>query len=232
MGNKLNQIFCKTYTYDLDEPINTIDSYTVDQLESINTILVSKKDLNYLNFVYIDDDDDISSFNRNNLNEITQDFSQINLSNLNIKSISSKIFHSLTSIIEIDLSNNCLQILNSNLFNGLINLKILKLNLNKLEKQLDIGLFAGCICLEWIDLSDNLLEKLDNRIFTGLNSLKHVGLNNNKWCTNKQIFYFYSPIDLQTNLLDLTQYQFLFKLVKMNNNNNYKNSSQDCYWVI
>lgn len=227
MGNKLNQIFCKTYTYDLDEPINTIDSYTVDQLESINTILVSKKDLNYLNFVYIDDDHDISSFNRNNLNEITQDFSQINLSNLNIKSISSKIFHSLTSIIEIDLSNNCLQILNSNLFNGLINLKILKLNLNKLEKQLDIGLFAGCICLEWIDLSDNLLEKLDNRIFTGLNSLKHVGLNNNKWCTNKQIFYFYSPIDLQTNLLDLTQYQFLFKLVKMNNNNNYKNSSFD-----
>ncbi len=226
MGNKLNQIFCKTYTYDLDEPINTIDSYTVDQLESINTILVSKKDLNYLNFVYIDDDDDMSSFNRNNLNEITQDFSQINLSNLNIKSISSKIFHSLTSIIEIDLSNNCLQILNSNLFNGLINLKILKLNLNKLEKQLDIGLFAGCICLEWIDLSDNLLEKLDNRIFTGLNSLKHVGLNNNKWCTNKQIFYYYSPIDLQTNLLDLTQYQFLFKLVRMNNNDN-KDSSFD-----
>ena len=102
-------------------------------------------------------------------------------------------------------------------------MKILKLNLNQLEKQLDIGLFTGCICLEWIDLSDNLLEKLDNRIFTGLNSLKHVALNNNKWCTNKQIFYFYSPIDLQTNLLDLTQYQFLFKLVKMNNNNNNNN---------
>lgn len=228
MGNKLNQIFCKTYTYDLDKPINTVDSYNVDQLESVNTILVSKKDLNYVNFVFIDDDDkDVSSFNRNNLNEITKDFSQINLSNLNIKSINSKTFNSLANIIEIDLSNNCLQNLNSNLFNGLINLKILKLNLNKLEKQLDIGLFTGCICLEWIDLSDNLLEKLDNRIFTGLNSLKHVGLNNNKWCTNKQIFYFYSPIDLQTNLLDLTKYQFLFKLVKMNNNNNNKDSSFD-----
>ena len=120
MGNKLNQIFCKTYTFDLNEPINEIvDSYNFDQIQSSNTTLVSKTDLNLNHFIYYYstiESSDPGSFNRNDLDNLITDLININLSNLSIKSIDYKIFNSLhQNIIEIDLSNNCLKELNINL---------------------------------------------------------------------------------------------------------------------
>ena len=108
----------------------------------------------------------------------------------------------MTNIIEIDLSDNNLQILEASLFQGLINLKELNLSKNKLE-NIDAKLFNGLISLEEINLSENLLVKLDVELFDGLNNLKKVFLKGNSWKTdevNKQpIYYFYNVIDLQSS---------------------------------
>ena len=84
----------------------------------------------------------------------------------------------MTSLETLDLGNNDLTSLPSNLFDGPSNLLFLFLSGNKLE-SLDADIFDGLTKLWWLYLNINSLASLDPTLFDGLTNLKTLALSDN-----------------------------------------------------
>lgn len=120
-------------------------------------------------------------------NEITSIDSQLfkDLKNLNLlmistnqlKSIETNTFYELFNLAEIDLAHNKLTTI-SGVFNGLFNLRELRLSCNQISK-LDSDVFKSLINLKEIYLDGNLLTCLDFNLFNGMSNLVFINLARN-----------------------------------------------------
>ena len=101
----------------------------------------------------------------------------ISLNNNEIRSLSG-VLSGLSNLINLDLSNNLIERIDWNLFEGAPNLQSIDLHKNKL-KVIDASLFKGLDKLIRIDLSSNKLTNLNSRLFNGLMSLTMIELKEN-----------------------------------------------------
>ena len=87
-------------------------------------------------------------------------------------------FNGLSNITTLDLYNNKLTSLPSNVFAGLNSLTTLNLDHNKLS-SLPPNVFAGLNSVTYLTLNNNNLTSLHPNVFAGLTSLGEVTLQNN-----------------------------------------------------
>ena len=90
---------------------------------------------------------------------------------------------------EINLVRNIIIVIRENAFQGMTELKVLKLQYNHIQ-MIEPGAFNGLIHLTYLNLWDNRLQVLPNTsILSGLSSLKHLymGRNNLKFIDTMQL---------------------------------------------
>ena len=110
-----------------------------------------------------------------NINQITT----LALSNNQLQTLPANIFNGLQNLRELYIDNNQLQTLPANIFNGLQNLNHLGLSNNQLQTLPDT-IFNGLQNLIGLGLNNNQLQTLPADIFNGLNSLTGLYLGNNQ----------------------------------------------------
>ena len=96
-----------------------------------------------------------------------------------IYSLKSGDFAGLSNLETLNLRNNQMTRLPTDLFKGLSNLQNLNLMVNRLT-SLPAGLFNGLSNLHTLNLSDNQLSSLPAGLFNGLSNLHTLDLSNNK----------------------------------------------------
>ena len=101
------------------------------------------------------------------------------LSDNQLQTLPANIFNGLNSLIQLILANNQLQTLPANIFNSLQSLQYLYLDSNQLQTLPD-NVFRDLNNLETISLNNNQLQTLPANTFNGLRSLKYLYLNNNQ----------------------------------------------------
>ena len=84
------------------------------------------------------------------------------------------------------MSQNQIETINENLFNGLVNLQTVNLFKNKI-KTINQKLFKTCAKIYEIDLSENELSALELNTFKGLMYLNHIALHKNKWKSDDKL---------------------------------------------
>jgi Leucine-rich repeat (LRR) protein len=120
----------------------------------------------------------IISINPNAFNGFTK-LEKLILDHNKISELKVDTFNRLTSLKELDLKWNSINIVEPGAFNGLINLKILVLRDNKI-KELKENTFNGLSSLEKLDLQSNSINIVKPGVFNGLSSLKELYLGDNK----------------------------------------------------
>lgn len=103
---------------------------------------------------------------------------ELNLSNNQIKSMDDFAFANLFQLEKLSLNNNKLESLNASTFGNLTNVQNISLNSNQL-KSIDSTTFQGLNSLQELDLSSNQLLEIHANTFTGLGSLQKLHLGNN-----------------------------------------------------
>jgi predicted ATPase len=103
----------------------------------------------------------------------------LNLSNEKIEKLDSNIFERLVNLVWLFFYNNQITELHSNTFANLVNLTTLHFNNNQIEK-LDSNIFANLVNLEQLSFSNNQIEKLDSNIFANLVKLEVLRFSNNQ----------------------------------------------------
>lgn len=144
-----------------------------------------------------------------------EEFTSLGLINLqriflkksNVVYINQDAFKNLKILVELDLSDNAIETLDKNTFNGNDRLRVLYLSNNPLKKlvahqfpvlphlrtldlhncqlnSIDAAAFANLELLEFINLKNNLLEGLSDHVFQYMRNLKTLLLEGNPWNCN------------------------------------------------
>ncbi|CAK9824102.1 Adhesion G protein-coupled receptor A3 [Anthophora retusa] len=152
-----------------------------------------------------------------NINSVSVELVQLDLSKNNIYTIETNIFKNFTNLKRLNLSQNDITFIGEGCFNGLGNLERLDLSKNQISsidaytfrklsnlKTLDLSgnnisilkpsLFQDLMALERLKLNDNKLTTLKEGIFYGLKSLKQLDLSNNPWRCDCELYWFSSWI--------------------------------------
>ncbi|XP_043512130.1 adhesion G protein-coupled receptor A3 isoform X2 [Frieseomelitta varia] len=148
-----------------------------------------------------------------NINSVSVELVQLDLSKNNIYTIEANIFKNLTNLKRLNLSQNYITSIDTECFNGLGNLERLDLSKNQIStidaytfrklpnlKRLDLSgnnismvkpsLFHDLLALERLKLNENKLTTLMEGTFFGLNSLKQLDLSNNPWRCDCELYWF------------------------------------------
>ena len=99
--------------------------------------------------------------------------------NAMLEEVPTDVGHQRTAIINMDLTYNVIEILDSKSFTGLTQLKVLVLNHNKIS-SIEPGTFSGQSSVTHLDLSYNVLQTLNGAMFQGLASLRVLRITGNK----------------------------------------------------
>lgn len=144
-----------------------------------------------------------------------EEFTSLGLVNLqriflkksNVVYINQDAFKNLKILVELDLSDNAIETLDKNTFNGNDRLRVLYLNGNPLKKlvahqfpvlphlrsldlhncqlrTVDAAAFTNLELLEFVNLKSNLLESLSEHVFQSMRNLKTLLLEGNPWMCN------------------------------------------------
>ncbi|KAG7190385.1 hypothetical protein KM043_006493 [Ampulex compressa] len=147
------------------------------------------------------------------INAVSVELIQLDLSKNDIYVIEVNIFKNLTNLRRLDLSENKLTTIDEGSFNGLENLERLDLSKNQITtidayafrklsnlKRLDLSgnklntlassLFHDLLALDRLKLNGNDLLTLKEGTFHGLKSLKQLDLSNNPWKCDCEMYWF------------------------------------------
>ncbi len=133
----------------------------------------------------------------------------------------------LINISKICLHNNNIELLDSQIFNGLINLQTIDLSHNKIPDFINRELFAGLRNLTEIYISNNQLESINEHTFEGLINLEIIDVSKNKITKIQRIFENLNKIkkiDLSNNqieYIDENAFKGLHTLHEINLHGNY-----------
>ncbi|XP_053320343.1 leucine-rich repeat and transmembrane domain-containing protein 2 [Spea bombifrons] len=105
---------------------------------------------------------------------------RLDLSNNFLDQLPSQLFGDTGNLTEVRLRNNSIRSLDRDFFQGLHLLRRLDLSLNGLS-QLPAGLFDELLGLHWLSLRSNRLQNLDRMTFEPLSSLENIQLGDNPW---------------------------------------------------
>ncbi|XP_063993527.1 adhesion G protein-coupled receptor A3 [Diachasmimorpha longicaudata] len=156
--------------------------------------------------------EDIQSIKDININAVSVELYQLDLSKNNIYFIEKGTFQNLTNLKRLDLSTNKLTALEEGCFSGLDGLERLDLSKNQIAsidplvfrqllnlKRLDLSankisavkttLFHDLVALERLKLNGNLLKTLSEGTLHGLKLLRQLDLSNNPWECNCYLFW-------------------------------------------
>ncbi|XP_076480930.1 remoulade isoform X2 [Bombus vancouverensis nearcticus] len=148
-----------------------------------------------------------------NLDSVSVELVQLDLSKNDIYAIEANIFKNLTNLKRLNLSQNDITFIGENSFDGLGNLERLDLSKNQIStidahtfsklpnlKRLDLSgnnisvvkpsLFHNLLALERLKLNENKLTTLMEGTFYGLKSLKQLDLSNNPWRCDCELYWF------------------------------------------
>jgi Leucine-rich repeat (LRR) protein len=121
-------------------------------------------------------------YNNEHIEEITlnkTNVTSLSFESMDILSIEIDAFMGLNNLIELNISNNRLEKIDSRVFNYLEKLEILKLNSNELY-ELEPTLFYTLGNLKFLDLSDNKLSFIHPALFFKLDKLEKLNLSSNR----------------------------------------------------
>ncbi|XP_075066848.1 leucine-rich repeat and transmembrane domain-containing protein 2 isoform X2 [Mixophyes fleayi] len=121
----------------------------------------------------------ISSMSGGTFSNLTS-LHRLDLSNNFLDQLPSQLFGELGNLTEIRLRNNSIRSLERELLQGLLQLRRLDLSLNFLS-LLPPGLFDDLPLLHWLSLRSNRLQNLDRMTFEPLGSLENIQLGDNPW---------------------------------------------------
>lgn len=156
-------------------------SFIVSAFQNLNIFNISHIGLESIHPIYGASILDTVLASHNNLTEITAGLFPVlinlDLSSNRINRIDSLAFSNLAKLEVLNLSWNNLTSIQSSTFSNLTNLKLLDLSHNQLV-NLNAETFGHLINLEVLNLSSNLIEKMDNSTFDALPKLKHLDLSN------------------------------------------------------
>ncbi|XP_076245480.1 remoulade [Calliopsis andreniformis] len=114
---------------------------------------------------------------------------RLDLSQNNITSIGEGCFSGLENLERLDLSKNQISIIDAYTFKKLLNLKRLDLSGNNISTVIP-SLFHDLLALERLKLNDNKLTTLKEGTFYGLLSLKILDVSNNPWTCDCKLYWF------------------------------------------
>ncbi|XP_024893349.1 adhesion G protein-coupled receptor A3 isoform X1 [Temnothorax curvispinosus] len=114
---------------------------------------------------------------------------RLDLSKNNITSVGEDCFNGLENLERLDLSQNQISTIDSYAFKKLSNLKRLDLSGNKIA-TLAPSLFHDLLALDRLRLNGNSLTTLKEGTFHGLKMLKQLDLSNNPWKCDCDLYWF------------------------------------------
>lgn len=131
------------------------------------------------------------------------------------KPLQANIFSNCSALIELDLGSNAIDTIDRNSFAGLQNLKILKLNDNKLGNII-ANVFNSLPSLETLDVSRNKLKEFDNRVFVDNKNLTYLNIAQNNIEFLKMDYFvgleLLSTLDATNNVINATQKEMFDEL--------------------
>lgn len=172
------------------------------QLTNIPTTLSTEIQVLFLN------ENRIAHLNREEFTSLgLVNLQRIFLKKSNVVYINQDAFKNLKILVELDLSDNAIETLDKNTFNGNDRLRVLYLNGNPLKKlaahqfpvlphlrsldlhncqlrTVDPAAFTNLELLEFVNLKSNLLESLSEHVFQSMRNLKTLLLEGNPWMCN------------------------------------------------
>ena len=110
--------------------------------------------------------------------DIPRRTTDINLFGNLITRIQARTFAHLQACINLDLSNNDIAVIESNVFEGLLRLKKLVLDFNKLT-EVRRDMFEDLVSIEELHLANNEISVIESRTFSNMLHLKIFFLHNN-----------------------------------------------------
>lgn len=114
------------------------------------------------------------------ISSIGQGIVHLNLGWNNLKKLNSSLFYlSNSTMKQLCLGYNYIELIDIDSFKGLVKLENLNLTYNKIE-HLPIGCFKDLTSLKFLDLSHNNLRDLEFGTFSGLSNLEELHLDHNK----------------------------------------------------
>ncbi|XP_072742935.1 adhesion G protein-coupled receptor A3 [Anoplolepis gracilipes] len=157
--------------------------------------------------------DRLEEINDVDINAVSVELIQLDLSKNVIHIIQANVFANLTNLRRLDLSRNKINSIGEDCFNGLENLERLDLSQNQIStidsyafkklsnlKKLDLSgnkiaalapsLFHDLLALDRLKLNGNILTTLKEGTFHGLKTLKQLDLSNNPWNCNCDLYWF------------------------------------------
>ncbi|XP_033304813.1 adhesion G protein-coupled receptor A3 isoform X2 [Bombus bifarius] len=124
-----------------------------------------------------------------NLDSVSVELVQLDLSKNDIYAIEANIFKNLTNLKRLNLSQNDITFIGENSFDGLGNLERLDLSKNQIS-TIDAHTFSKLPNLKRLKLNENKLTTLMEGTFYGLKSLKQLDLSNNPWRCDCELYWF------------------------------------------
>ncbi|XP_024861417.2 leucine-rich repeat and transmembrane domain-containing protein 2 [Kryptolebias marmoratus] len=105
---------------------------------------------------------------------------ELDLSNNYLDNLPAGLFRDMSNLTRLTLHNNSLTVMDRDLFQGLGGLQSLDLSLNGLS-TVPIGLLDELQSLRWLSLAGNRLHGLERAAFEPLANLQHLELGHNPW---------------------------------------------------
>ncbi|XP_031836656.2 remoulade isoform X3 [Nomia melanderi] len=124
-----------------------------------------------------------------NIDIVSVELVQLDLSKNNIYAIEVNIFKNLTNLKRLDLSQNNITHIGEGCFNGLGNLEKLDLSDNEIL-SIDAYAFRKLSNLKKLKLNENKLTSLKEGTFYRLKSLKQLDLSGNPWKCDCELYWF------------------------------------------
>ncbi|XP_037316253.2 leucine-rich repeat and transmembrane domain-containing protein 2 [Pungitius pungitius] len=105
---------------------------------------------------------------------------ELDLSNNYLDNLPAGLFRDMSNLTRLTLHNNSLTVMDRDLFQGLGGLQSLDLSLNGLS-SVPLGLLDELQSLRWLSLAGNRLHGLERAAFEPLAILQHLELGHNPW---------------------------------------------------
>ncbi|TKS90858.1 Leucine-rich repeat and transmembrane domain-containing protein 2 [Collichthys lucidus] len=105
---------------------------------------------------------------------------ELDLSNNYLDNLPGGLFRDMSNLTRLTLHNNSLTVMDRELFQGLGGLQRLDLSLNGLS-SVPLGLLDELQSLSWLSLAGNRLHGLERAAFEPLANLQHLELGHNPW---------------------------------------------------
>ncbi|XP_061815423.1 leucine-rich repeat and transmembrane domain-containing protein 2 [Nerophis lumbriciformis] len=105
---------------------------------------------------------------------------ELDLSNNYLDNLPAGLFRDMINLTKLTLHNNSVTVMDRDLFQGLGSLQSLDLSLNGLA-SVPLGLLDELQSLRWLSLAGNRLRGLERAAFEPLSHLQHLELGHNPW---------------------------------------------------